>query len=855
MTPDPAAVPDGWQVVRLGDVAEVVGGTTPSRANEHYWGGEIPWVVPSELTALRGRYLDASREFITRQGLETSSLRVLPAGSVLLTSRATIGATAINTLPVTTNQGFQNLVGVSGVDRLWLYYCVSAMRHELEKRSAGSTFREVSRDAVRSLPILLPPLAEQRAIAAVLDSIDEAIERTEEVIAATERLRDALLHELLTRGLPGRHSEWADVPGLGTVPACWDVVRLGDVCDVTSGFAMGPRRAPRDHPRPYLTVANVHTDQVTVDEVRYMELTDAEHASRSLRAGDVVMVEGHAQVSQLGRAAIVPPSAEGFTFQNHLFRVRLLGDGDLGFVSAFINGLRGRAYFASFGGTTSGLNTVSAGERPAPSRSMAERLGAAGHRRRPRWRRRHDRAGARGAGAATLVAGVGGGRAADGARAGGPLVRLGGSTLEALDIDGLFWLEDAPNQQVAGRLTFGGADGARLGLIGAFTPLDQFGELGGPQRIHGVAGKRLLTLESCLQIDKTIEMPGILRESYHASRVLSGANLRESQSGGFTSVSLGLQHLQHWVSRTGTKVDTELSEDKNSFSRVTVTHEPLEEIVVQMEQETLELGFPSKMTLGVFEARITQDCSLTVRFDKPVHLQEALVRCTALQDLVTIGLDGPTVITRVSLSHEDLVRERSDGKHVHDPIQLYAQFQGGHLPQDGDGKYPANMLLSFDDIGGLDGVAGWLKTAERFSPVVGLLLDHWYLPEMHPETRFLNAVIAAEALERIRTRRQEFPFKEGLLSIAADTGEIAGTLVGDLDSWADEVRNMRVIGVVHRGLGEDIDYERMHYLSESIYMLVVVRLLQECGVGVTTLAGIQDHQRFQWVAERLRATA
>ena len=243
--PDPAAVPDGWQAARLGDVAEVVGGTTPSRANEHYWGGEIPWVVPSELTALRGRYLDASREFITRQGLETSSLRVLPAGSVLLTSRATIGATAINTLPVTTNQGFQNLVGMSGVDRLWLYYCVSAMRHELEKRSAGSTFREVSRDGVRSLPILLPPLAEQRAIAAVLDAIDEAIERTEEVIAATERLRDALLHELLTRGLPGRHSEWADVPGLGTVPACWDVVRLGEVAEVVGGTT--PSRGRPDY--------------------------------------------------------------------------------------------------------------------------------------------------------------------------------------------------------------------------------------------------------------------------------------------------------------------------------------------------------------------------------------------------------------------------------------------------------------------------------------------------------------------------------------------------------------------------------------------------------------------------------
>ena len=82
---------------------------------------------------------------------------------------------------------------------------------------------------VRLIPVLLPPLPEQRAIAAVLDSIDEAIERTEEVIAATERLRDALLHELLTRGLPGHHTAWRDVPGLGAIPACWEVVRLGDV--------------------------------------------------------------------------------------------------------------------------------------------------------------------------------------------------------------------------------------------------------------------------------------------------------------------------------------------------------------------------------------------------------------------------------------------------------------------------------------------------------------------------------------------------------------------------------------------------------------------------------------------------
>ena len=88
--------------------------------------------------------------------------------------------------------------------------------------------------------------AEQRAIAAVLDSIDEAIERTEAVIAATERLRDGLLHELLTRGVPGWHSEWKEAPGIGTVPACWKVVRLEEVAGVERGkFAYRPRNDPQ----------------------------------------------------------------------------------------------------------------------------------------------------------------------------------------------------------------------------------------------------------------------------------------------------------------------------------------------------------------------------------------------------------------------------------------------------------------------------------------------------------------------------------------------------------------------------------------------------------------------------------
>ena len=205
-------------------------------------------------------------------------MRVLPPGSVLLTSRATIGATAINRMPVTTNQGFQSLIPNRDTNGLWLYYSVSASRRELERRGAGSTFREVSRDGVRSFPILVPPLPEQRAIAAILDSIDEAIERTEEVIAVTERLRDALLHDLLTRGIPGRHTEYKQVRGLGTIPASWDVVRLGDVCDPPEYGASAPAR-PYDPALP-----------------RYVRITDLTDDGRlkdeGLRSADPASVEG-----------------------------------------------------------------------------------------------------------------------------------------------------------------------------------------------------------------------------------------------------------------------------------------------------------------------------------------------------------------------------------------------------------------------------------------------------------------------------------------------------------------------------------------------------------------------------------
>ena len=312
--------PNGWQAVCLEEMADVIGGSTPSRTRGDYWGGDIPWVVPSELTGLSGRYLTATRESITATGMQAAGLRVIPAGSVLLTSRATIGATAINTIPVTTNQGFQSLVAKSGTDSLWLYYCIASMRHELEKRGAGSTFREVSRGSVRSLPILLPPLAEQRAIAAVLDAIDDAIEHAEAVIAATEHLRDALLHDLLTLGVPGWHTEWRDVPGLGVVPASWDVVRLGDVCAPPEYGASAPAQPFDPHLPRYVRITDL-TDDGRLRSEGARSAVPSQVEGYELEPGDVLFARSGATV---GKTYLHRPKDGPCVYAGYLIRFRPL---------------------------------------------------------------------------------------------------------------------------------------------------------------------------------------------------------------------------------------------------------------------------------------------------------------------------------------------------------------------------------------------------------------------------------------------------------------------------------------------------------------------------------------------------
>ena len=130
-----------------------------------------------------------------------------------------------------------------------------------------------------------------------------------------------------------------------------------------------------------------------------------------------------------------------------------------------------------------------------------------------------------------------------------------------------------------------------------------------------------------------------------------------------------------------------------------------------------------------------------------------------------------------------------------------------------------------------------------------------YSPGMDVDIRFQQIVIGAEALGRIRLNDQNVILRDVLVSIASDAGDVAKSLVGDdINAWAKEIKDIRVENVVHRGLYGSAEAQRLYWLSESLYLLVVISLLRECGVSDDALSRIQQHERFMRVARRLAAT-
>lgn len=191
-------VPQSWELEPLREVGEIAGRTAPEKDETECWGGDIPWATPSEMTSLEGPTISDTDEHLTEVALEKVSSNLLPPESVLLTTRATVGVCAVNTVEMTTNQGFKSLIPGERLDTWYAYYRLESEGDYLASLSKGSTFPEVGKGTVENFVIPVPTLKEQKVIGERLKSVDDLALSYKSNKKQLQLIKQSLMQDLLS---------------------------------------------------------------------------------------------------------------------------------------------------------------------------------------------------------------------------------------------------------------------------------------------------------------------------------------------------------------------------------------------------------------------------------------------------------------------------------------------------------------------------------------------------------------------------------------------------------------------------------------------------------------------------------
>lgn len=284
-----------WPLVKLGDCCTVVGGATPKREKPEYWDSpDIPWVTPKDVSNLSHPVLDDAPEYISELGYKSCSAQMLPAGAILLTSRAPIGNVAIAGRAMCTNQGFKSLVPGEQVFGPFLYHCVKHFSAKLESLGNGATFKEVSKKIVEDFEIPLPPLKEQKRIAAILDKADAIHRKRQQAIKLADDLLRSVFLEMF--GDP--------------VSQGWDFVTIGEMASANKGsMRTGPFGSDLKHSEfteegvAVLGIDNAVKNKFSWDKERFISQKKYQELKRyTVRPGDVLITI----MGTCGRCAVVP---------------------------------------------------------------------------------------------------------------------------------------------------------------------------------------------------------------------------------------------------------------------------------------------------------------------------------------------------------------------------------------------------------------------------------------------------------------------------------------------------------------------------------------------------------------------
>lgn len=288
----------GWEYKKLGEVCEVVTGTTPKTNIPEYWGKGHYWVTPAELNDTTV-YIDKTERQITDEALSKTKLRLLPVGTVLLSSRAPIGKVAIANAEMYCNQGFKNCICSEAIYNKYLFYFLRLKKDYLNSLGRGATFKEISRSIVESIKIPLPPKSTQLAIVSELDKINELIRLKKEQLKDFDNLAQSLFYEMF--GDPVENEKG------------WEVKKLGEIAKSAIGLTYKPENVTEElSGTVVLRSSNIQNSILDFNDIVRVNVLVKE--DKMVNDGDILMCSRNGSFRLVGKVALIKGLKERMSY-------------------------------------------------------------------------------------------------------------------------------------------------------------------------------------------------------------------------------------------------------------------------------------------------------------------------------------------------------------------------------------------------------------------------------------------------------------------------------------------------------------------------------------------------------------
>jgi hypothetical protein len=461
--------------------------------------------------------------------------------------------------------------------------------------------------------------------------------------------------------------------------------------------------------------------------------------------------------------------------------------------------------------------------------------------------------------------------------------------MRAFDELGLFWLAGHEEQALSGRLQFDPeGDGISLSLVGVF---DNEPDDGGHStfRIVGWRGNDKVTLDRCFSRGRNSRAPGIAESGYYANQMFVGHHFERDELA-FQSASVVLSDLDSWVGRSGIALEEPHPQSASGPQPIyKMTFTPPGEETSRFSRGRLKLMFGWKPAGDpIHGISFRQWPGIRIEYDQMQEFEVIRKDVGRIQDLLTLCIDAPTAIDSLILQRPDIRAKAISGEETdfQQRIEFIAQPLRYFDPQERKPRHWHQMFLGFEEFGGLDAIARWLDASQGFQRPLDSLMSIRHAKPMYAENRFLNVTFAAEAFHRMVTSGASYmnedaftslmnvylaetpdehhewlrgriehgnepPLGKRLRQLASRAGAAARPLIGKRERWAytlSQVRNeLTHIGPKSREFrGEDLVF-----LTESVYAVVRICMLMECGVSHEILTSKANSSSMSWYRDRL----